>query len=148
MIREIKFRVWDKADKVMCDVTYLKFSNVQYMNVGYRKNTGGKIIDENALLDESMSGTCILMQYTGMKDKNSKEIYEGDIVQRNIFGNNVVGEIVWMDIGGTGFYLKVREGSRISFYPIGRGQLDDDDGEWCNDIILGNIHDNPELLDG
>lgn len=89
-----------------------------------------------------------LGQYTGIKDANGKQIFEGDIVQRDIYGEKVVGEIVWMDMGGTGFYLKVREESRSSFYPIGRGQSDDDDGERCNDIILGNIHDNSELIKG
>lgn len=89
-----------------------------------------------------------LGQYTGIKDVNGKQIFEGDIVQRDIFGNKVIGEIVWMNMGGTGFYLKVKEDSRSRFYPIGRGQYDDDDGERCNDIILGNIYDNPELIKG
>lgn len=53
-----------------------------------------------------------------------------------------------MDMAGTGFYLKVNEDAKSSFYPIGRGQFDDDDGKRCNDIILGNIHDNPELIKG
>lgn len=87
-------------------------------------------------------------QYTGIKDVNGKQIFEGDIVRRDIFGNKVIGEIVWMNMGGTGFYLKVKEDSRSSFYPIGRGRFDDDNGERCNDIILGNIYDNPEMLTG
>ena len=88
-------------------------------------------------------------QYTGIKDIHGREIFEGDIVQRDIFGSKVIGEIVWMDIGGTGFYLMVKEESKSSFYHIGRGRSDDDgdDEERCNDIVLGNIHDNPELLD-
>lgn len=84
-------------------------------------------------------------QFTGIKDIMGREIFEGDIVQREIFGSKVIGQIVWMDIGGTGFYMKAIDGFRISFYPIGRGQSDDDGGK-CNDVILGNIYDNPELL--
>lgn len=140
MSKEIKFRVWDKADKVMCDVTYLKFSNVQYMNVGYRKNIGGRIIDENALLDESMSGTCILMQYTGKKDRNSKEIYEGDIVLFTDFTNTengvtdkeCIGKIKW-------------DNESASFYVTDRLLLESEEVfEDC--AVIGNIYDNHELL--
>lgn len=88
-----------------------------------------------------------LGQYTGIKDANGKEIFEGDIVQRDIFGEKVIGEIIWTDKGGTGFHLKVRNQSGSCFYPIGRGQFDDD-GERCNDLVMGNIHDNPELIKG
>jgi hypothetical protein len=47
---------------------------------------------------------------------------------------------------GTGFYLKIKQKNGIGFYPMNRGQFDDDDGDLCNDIVLGNVHDNPELL--
>ena len=85
-------------------------------------------------------------QYTGIKDANGKEIFEGDIVQRDIFGEKVIGEVTWADMVGTGFYLKIKQKNGIGFYPMNRGQFDDDDGDMCNDIVLGNVHDNPELL--
>lgn len=78
MGNRFRFRAWDKADKVMCDVAYIKFSKVQYMNVGYRKNIHGKIIDVNALLDENLFGTCVLMQYTNVTDDNGVLVFEGD----------------------------------------------------------------------
>lgn len=87
-----------------------------------------------------------LGQYTGIKDADGKAIFEGDIVKRDIFGEKVIGEIVWRDIGFTGFYLKVENCAGSSLYPIGRGQADDDVGERCNDIVIGNIYDNPERL--
>jgi hypothetical protein len=71
-----------------------------------------------------------LMQYAGLKDKNGKEIYEGDIVQRGI---------VMFDRGKfQGFY-----------YESGGGiaeRWEDDLYQERNIEVLGNIYENPELL--
>lgn len=67
-------------------------------------------------------------QYTGLKDKNGKKIYEGD--------NYKEGERIWTVIWGAGMFL--------TDYANGSGQ------KFINyaDIeIIGNIHDNPELLE-
>jgi len=70
------------------------------------------------------------MQYTGLKDKNGKEIYEGDIVKIEGFINHVVGfedgAFRWMNVGP---YLPIAE--RIS-------------ERECE--VIGNIYENPELL--
>lgn len=89
-----------------------------------------------------------LGQYTGILDAKGRRIFEGDIIQRDIWGEEVVGEVTWMDMGSTGFFMKVQEGAGSKFYPMGRGQFDDDDGDRCNDIVLGNIFDNPDLIRG
>ncbi len=72
-MREIKFRAWDETNKVMeNDVNVNQGKAVKY---GYQWfNAGNTVYDSE------------LMQYTGLKDKNGKEIYEGDIVlcDRNI----------------------------------------------------------------
>ena len=66
-----------------------------------------------------------LMQFTGLKDKNGKEIYEGDIVK---YYNASVKSVEWYQ---GGFYL-----SGVSHNPI-----DENDVE-----VIGNIYENPELL--
>ena len=72
-------------------------------------------------------------QYTGLKDKNVTEIYEGDIVQ------NIYGEIFTVEYYGEhwyGYVLTASDGCVGHLY------------EYDEYEVIGNIHDNPELLGG
>lgn len=69
-------------------------------------------------------------QYTGLTDKNGNRIFEGDIVRKPELYMNAVGVIRY---GGTHFRCSCKE------YP--------DLGIWTLDEVIGNIHDNPELLE-
>lgn len=69
-------------------------------------------------------------QFTGLHDKNGKEIYEGDIIKK---ANGVWGVIVWK---APFFEVTVSE-TQSSLYTK----------EWiCDSSVIGNIHQNPELL--
>lgn len=70
-------------------------------------------------------------QYTGLKDKNGKKIFEGDIVQDNI----IFGEVAWDDKTASFIIDDIQDGYQ--------GYSD-----WIHKIeVIGNIHSNPELLE-
>ena len=80
-MREIKFRAWDKETKKMSLYPQLGFNNSVDINEQIR--CCGKE----------------LMQYTGLKDKNGKEIYEGDIVR----GNGLINAVIVYEESATSF---------------------------------------------
>jgi len=72
-----------------------------------------------------------IMQYTGLKDKNGKEIYEGDIVK--IKYRDYLGIIKWRDCG---FYINERDYAKKDFVL----------NITSTEEIIGNIYESPELL--
>lgn len=118
MSREIKFRAWDKIERIMVYPYSLHFNS---------SNTLSYCIFPDMKEHREFE----IEQYTGLKDKNGKEIYEGDIV-REIDNELPVSQIAW-DNSFSGFTLKEAD------------LLMDLDFKNLFEVI-GNIHENKEIL--
>ena len=146
-MREIKFRAWDKDGKEMIE------ANDFYQKADPKISGNGLHLSD--FLGINKDGTIgkeheniVLMQYTGLKDKNGKEIYEGDIVEFTVFDcfdndTQYKGCIVW---AGTRFMIWSKPD--YEFYGSDGGfdldwaELQDDEFE-----VIGNIYENPELVE-
>lgn len=138
-MKEIKYRVWHKREKVMRPVESLILTK-----------HGGIWIN-----DYPDTGACELMQYTGLEDKNGKEIYEGDILRYGYLALNDTGKF------GTDPHLNLPKGIKENDITTEMGvfEVKPEIGFLANvedmitrnpDVegveVIGNIYENPELL--
>ena len=120
-MREIKFRAWDRKNKKWINIQGFNFQN--YWIIVWHWVNGKQYFYMPQDVD--------LLQYTGLKDKNGKEIYEGDILRCN----NLYFE-VYYDTEMAMFNLK-RQEHKITSFLLSATHLYD---------VAGNIYENPELI--
>lgn len=133
--REIKFRAWDKEKKQMRDVTGINWYD-EYIWVDETPMSGDKLPIESASL----------MQYTGLKDKNGKEIYEWDILEWTDSAKQL-GVVNWWE-GDACYGIdedEINDGKpNLGGFDCGLNGLD---CIRCKGYsVVGNIYQNPELL--
>lgn len=141
MNREIKFRAWLTSGH---GITYLNGSHMEYNII--LKN--GKYASVESGWDIQGVYDYPVMQYTGLKDKNGKEIYEGDVLKvykpNTYIKANDLHEVRWHKSKSCFAYFNLR----CNFFDEGRSGLitvgENQHGRWCE--IIGNIYENPELL--
>jgi len=118
-MRDIKFRAWDVKREHYFDILWFDFENKEDGLPWV--HSGSKFITD-----------VILEQFTGLHDKNGKEVYEGDIVRFKCWGHEYIDKVEYHKWG---------------YYPIAPSKPEvslSADGEI---EIIGNIHENNELLE-
>ena len=130
MSREIKFRAWDKKENTLTDCDDLGIRLCDGMIYEFWADPPPTKVDSDRYL---------LEQYTGLKDKTGKEIYEGDIVE---IPNNNYGYCDPKE--QENIYLVVKWDSVDACYSLNDNCLFEFHKNSMN--VIGNIHNNPELL--
>ena len=121
-MREIKFRGWNGKNKKWIYGYY-------FVNRGEHFISPDEVVNplvsyEDFLVDKDSVG-----QYTGVKDKNGKEVYDGDIVS-----SGATTGVVMYDCEQAGFVVQKEKTIELRFYSL------------LGIEVIGNVHDNPELL--
>ena len=133
-MREYKFRVWDTENKEMLKVQELDFEDTFY---------GGRLsIRTDQYNDYFDIEDMILMQYTGLKDKNGKEIYEGDIIFDSFYERKA--KVVFLE---GAFWLDYIEDFKEYETIHKRYQLLANYDNKSVLGVIGNIYDNKKLLE-
>lgn len=135
-MREIKFRAWDKVcnSMLMPDEIHLYMNGTVSVNQVWA------------------TGDLELMQYTGLKDKHGKEIYEGDIIKTNAYPfmsdgkHNYSAVVEYIDDPEylAWYYDIFSVSGRVAGRAVG-GMLADLYGQEIE--IIGNRYENPDLLE-
>ncbi|VUW99116.1 YopX protein [Streptococcus constellatus] len=118
-----KFRAWLPISKWMCEVTVIDYDlrSVDICRIGDVEHYTEMTVSKDEV---------ILVQSTGLKDKNSVEIFEGDILKYD----SESGKVVY-------------DPDRTMWRVYGK-DFDDALSDWWIGRVIGNIYENPELMEG
>lgn len=137
-MREIKFRAWD----LLNNCWLLPKDNYPVQILGTQKTSKSEFVDTGNVFRLSYKvekkhgfgmeeNDAIICMFTGLLDKNGTEIWEGDIIKER----ECLSVIVWNEKGA---YFHAKRGDIYSGYTLR--------GEVTRSEVIGNIYENPELL--
>lgn len=139
MSREIKFRAWDKKSKKIREIDCIAFHNKRGAFDFDSSNTpkvinvwGRDMIEDKDCILHREENDVILMQFTGLTDKNGINIYEEDILK----ASESIVKIVFSGRGYEGIYLNKEEKHEP---PI-------QNNNYLQWEVIGNSFESPELL--
>lgn len=128
MKRELKFRAWDNTTKTMVD---------DYAHVGQYGELHCTNFHPSAYSNDGCPDL-VIEQFTGLKDKSGVEIFEGDIL------NGYWNEDYPKQVG----HVTFEKGKFVCWVDLKHGTKGRVEQQFHNYEIIGNIHENPELLKG
>ena len=121
-----RFRAWDKSFHKYCENVIVSTINGEVTVYGRLVNGRTSLIPNSHV---------VLEQCTGLKDKNGKLIYEGDIIASRFQGQLLAANIKYYRAG---FVAEFHYWKPILYQICNEGKFE----------VIGNIHENPELLGG
>jgi len=145
MKREIKFRAYHIGEEKMCTVSLLRSVGAFLDQVVPEPD---QIVSDKWYIAALETGRFCdmaefhLMQYTGLKDKNGKEIYEGDIIESNgssykiVFGFEEDSCVIC-------WHAELINNENVT-WPLGFSDYDSHKNKYIQ--VIGNIYENPELF--
>ena len=145
-MREILFRGKRLDNGEWVEGWYQPETTIKHWN-GSQETVGVTIAykAEEGFLEDTLVDPPTVGQYTGLTDKNGKRIFEGDIVAQNWYDydeprDDSFGKVVFCEYDCS---FSVMDVNKDGFMPLGRC------GSYHWEVeVIGNIHDNPELLKG
>ncbi len=132
--REIKFRAWFGKKMIPSDTAtfFVEFDGTVWENIGSC---------ESDYLQEQHPSECILMQFTGLKDKNNKDIYEGDIIggEKVLHTGYFNGDEIFEDLVSEVVFENgcfITKDMEMPLFSLSTTDFE----------VIGNIYENSELI--